>query len=96
MANTRKATKRAGQALKRQSRNVLVRSATRTAIRGVVDALKGQDLTAAKAAYVAAVKAVAKAASKGGIPKGRAARKIGRLTRMVKKLNPSALNFKTK
>ncbi len=84
MANTRKSTKRAGQAKKRQTRNTLVRSVTRTVLRTALDAVTKKD-GKAKDAYMEAVKALSKAASKGAIPKGRAARKISRLTRMAQK-----------
>jgi small subunit ribosomal protein S20 len=85
MANTRKSTKRAGQAKKRQSRNTLVRSATRSVLKTALEAVIQKDAGKAKEAYMAAVKALSKAASKGAIPKGRAARKISRLTRMAQK-----------
>jgi small subunit ribosomal protein S20 len=91
MANTRKSTKRAGQAKKRQERNILVRSATRSVLRTALDAVSKKDTAKAKDAYMAAVKALSKAASKGAIPKGRAARKISRLTRMVQKSTPEVL-----
>ena len=91
MANTRKSTKRAGQALKRQSANQIVRGATRSALRGALDAIKSKDAGKAKDAYMDAVKALSKAASKGAIPKGRASRKISRLTRLTKKSLPAAL-----
>jgi small subunit ribosomal protein S20 len=84
MANTRKSTKRAGQAKKRQTRNILVRSATRSVLKTAVEAVAKKE-GSAKDAYMAAVKALSKAASKGAIPKGRAARKISRLTRMAQK-----------
>ena len=91
MANTKTATKRARQALTRQGQNQIVRSSTRTCVRGALDAIKGKDPVQAKAAYVLAVKALSKAASKGAIPKGRAARKISRLTLFTKKTLPAAL-----
>jgi small subunit ribosomal protein S20 len=91
MANTRKSTKRAVQAEKRQARNISVRSATRAALRGAISALKDKDPAKAKTAYIAAVRALSKAASKGGLPKARAARKVSRLTRLVKKTLPTAL-----
>lgn len=91
MANTRKSTKRAGQALKRQSRNQTVRSATKTAVKTAMDALKTLDGAKAKEAYLAAVKALSKAASKGSIPAGRASRKISRLTLFAKKTKPEAV-----
>ncbi len=92
MANTRKSTKRAKQADARNARNTLVRSTTRNALRGAIDALKSKDLAKVKDAYHAAVKAVSKAASKGAFPKGRAARKISRLNALVKKTLPDALS----
>ena len=93
MANTRQSGKRAGIALKRQARNTANRSATKTALKTAVDTIKG-DGKNAKEAYMNAVKALAKAASKGAIPKGRAARKISRLTLMAKKMKPEALSTK--
>ncbi len=94
MANTRKAAKRAKQAVRRQDRNTIVRSATKSALRNALEALKSQDLNAAKEAFKSAIRAVSKAASKGAIPKARAARKIGRLTRLVKKSNPAVVSAK--
>ena len=85
MANTRKATKRAKQAVKRQDRNTIIRSSTRTALKNALVAIKGKDTAKAKDAYKEAVRALSKAASKGAIPKGRAARKISRLTILTQK-----------
>ena len=93
MANTRKSTKRARQAVKRATRNTIVQSSTKTALRGAIDAFKSKDVEKVKAAYKSAVKALSKAASKGAIPRGRASRKIGRLTAMAKKLVPDSLKF---
>lgn len=89
MANTRKAAKRARQAVTRQTRNRTIQSATRSALKGAMDAIKTNDAAKAKAAFHSAIKALSKAASKGSIPKGRASRKISRLTRLVKKTIPS-------
>ena len=91
MANTRTSAKRARQADSRQSRNQIVRSFTKTAVRGAVSAVKSNDPAKAKLAYMAAVRALSKAASKGSIPKGRASRKISRLTRLFKKTVPAAI-----
>ncbi|MBC7693751.1 MAG: 30S ribosomal protein S20 [Methylotenera sp.] len=91
MANTLTSAKRARQAEKRKERNTIVRSSTRTAIRGAMDALKNAADAQAKDAYNAAVKALSKAASKGAIPKGRASRKISRLTLLAKKIKPGAV-----
>ena len=89
MANTRTATKRARQALKRQDRNQIIRSATRSALRNAIAAVKTKDPAKLKEAYQSAVKALSKAASKGAIPHGRAARKTSRLTLLVKKTIPT-------
>ena len=91
MANTRKSTKRAKQAQVRQTRNQTIRSATRSALKGALDAVKSQDEGKAKEAYHAAIRAISKAASKGTIPKGRASRKISRLTHLVRKTVPSLM-----
>lgn len=90
MANTKTATKRAKQALQRQERNQIVRSATRSKLKAAVEALKSKDVAQVKAAYAGAVKALSKAASKGAIPAGRASRKISRLTLLSKKTVPAA------
>ena len=95
MANTRKAAKRAKQTTKRQERNIIVRGATRSTLKKAVDALKTKDTAKITDAYKSAIKALSKAASKGAIPKGRAARKISRLTHMAKKAVPTLLG-KTK
>lgn len=94
MANTRTSTKRARQANQRQTRNTMVRSATRTVLKQALDAIKTKDMAKAQAAYKSAVQALSKAASKGAIPKGRAARKISRLTHLAKKTLPQALQGK--
>ena len=91
MANTRKSTKRAGQTKKRQARNNIVRSSTKTAVKQMVDLVKSKDTAKVKDAYMKAIKALSKAASKGAIPQGRASRKISRLTHFLKANLPSAL-----
>lgn len=91
MANTRQSTKRARQALRRQERNQSSKSLTRSALKSALDAIKSQNLDKAKEAYVGAIRALSKAASKGTIPAGRASRKISRLTLLAKKVLPAAL-----
>jgi small subunit ribosomal protein S20 len=91
MANTRQSTKRAKQANQRNARNTVVRSTTRSALTVALEAIRTKDADKAKAAYKAAIKALGKAASKGALPKRRAARKISRLTLLVKKALPAAL-----
>lgn len=94
MANVRTSAKRAKQEIKRNTRNQIVKATTRSALKGAIDALKSQNLDKAKAAYTTALKVVSKAASKGSIPKNRAARKISRLTRLIKKSLPKVLSAK--
>jgi small subunit ribosomal protein S20 len=95
MANKRQSAKRATQAIKRQTRNSTVKSATKTAVKKAVEAVQTKDLGKAKEAYMLAVKALSKAASKGTIPKARASRKISRLTLLAKKVLPDSLPIKT-
>ena len=95
MANKRQSAKRATQAVKRQARNSTIKSATKTAVKKAVDAVTQKDMGKAKEAYALAIKALAKAATKGTIPKARASRKISRLTILAKKLLPDALPIKT-
>lgn len=92
MANTRSSSKRARQAVKRQAHNTVIRSSTRSALRIALEAVKSKDLDKAKAAYISAVKSLSKAASKGAIPKGRASRKISRLTQLAKKTIPTLIS----
>ena len=94
MANTRQSTKRARVEKKRTVKNQINRSATKSAVRGAVVALAKGDVKVAKEAYLDAIKALAKAASKGAIPKGRAARKISRLTMLAKKTKAEIVSSK--
>ncbi len=85
MANTKTATKRARQAIRRNARNQVTRSKAKTSLRGAIEAIQGKDAAKAQAALNNAIKTLSKAASKGAIPKGRASRKISRLTLLAKK-----------
>ena len=91
MANKRQSAKRATQAEVRQVRNSTVKSATKTAVKKAIEAVQTKDLGKAKEAYMLAIKALSKAASKGSIPAARASRKISRLTHLVKKTMPELL-----
>jgi len=93
MANTRTAAKRAQQSHKRHAQNIRIKGTAKTVLKKAIEALQGKDAEKAKAAFAAAVRYVSKAGSKGVIPKGRAARKISRLTRLAKKNLPGALPF---
>lgn len=94
MANTRQSTKRARVEKKRTLLNQANRSATKSAVRGAVSAIAKGDVKTAQEAYLSAVRALSKAASKGAIPKGRAARKISRLTLLAKRTKPEIVASK--
>ena len=94
MANTKQSAKRARLEKKRKVRNTTVRSATKSAVKSAIDAVKSLDLAQVKEAYAKAIKTLSKAASKGALPKGRASRKISRLTLLLKKTKPEALGGK--
>jgi small subunit ribosomal protein S20 len=91
MANTRKSAKRARQNVKRNGTNQVVRASTRSTLRLAAAAILAKDVAKAKETYAAAIKALSKAASKGALPRRRAARKISRLTLLLKKSLPDAL-----
>jgi small subunit ribosomal protein S20 len=94
MANTRQSAKRARQSKKRTTRNIVNRSTTKSAVRSAIEAITKLDVATAKEAYAQAIKALSKAATKGAIPKGRASRKISRLTQLAKKAKPEAVSAK--
>jgi len=89
MANTRQSSKRAKQTVKRQTQNQAVRAITRSALTKAVEAFRTKDGDKAKQAYAMAIKALGKASSKGALPKGRAARKISRLTLFAQRTLPT-------
>lgn len=91
MASTRSAAKRSRLENKRRDNNRVARGVTKAALRDAMDALKGADAKLAQTAYAEAVRTLAKAGSKGQMPARRAARKISRLTRLAKKIQPSVL-----
>jgi small subunit ribosomal protein S20 len=78
MANHKSAEKRNRQTIKRTVRNKANRSAVKTAAQKAVEAIR-KDAKAAAVVISEAASVLAKAARKGSIPKGRAARKISRL-----------------
>jgi small subunit ribosomal protein S20 len=81
VANTRSAEKQNRQALKHRTRNAHVLSTLRTSVRKFREAVAAGDAAKLKGELAAAVKQIAKAASKGVIHKGQASRRISRLTR---------------
>ena len=81
MANTRSAEKQNRQAQKHRARNAHVLSTLRTSVRKFREAAASGDATKVKEELAAAIRQIAKAASKGVIHKGQASRRISRLTK---------------
>lgn len=83
LANIKSAKKRILVTQKRAARNKSIRSAVKTSIRKVDDAIAAKDAAAAKSALNAAISTISKASSKGVYHKNTASRKISRLTKAV-------------
>jgi small subunit ribosomal protein S20 len=83
LANHKSALKRIGQSETRRLRNKHVRSTARGRVRAAREAVADGNKKEAEATLKAAISSLSRAASKGVIPKKRAARKISRLTKMV-------------
>lgn len=80
MANHKSAIKRHRQNVKRRERNLTVKSALRTAIKKVKDALTGGKIEDAKAGLSQAFSVIDRAVSKGVLHRKNASRKISRLS----------------
>ena len=85
MANIKSAKKRILVSAKRQARNKHVNSQTKTAVKKVMSAAAAGERETAKAAFIHAVSAIDKAASKGIYHKNTAARKKSKLAKMMNK-----------
>lgn len=84
MPNHKSAIKRVKQNEKRRLRNKSNRTRAKNANKSVREAVaQKQDVAAVEATLAASVQTLAKIATKGAIPKKRAARKISRLTKLV-------------
>ena len=83
MANHPSAEKRNRQREKRTQRNRGIKSAVRTQVKTVRAAIASKDPAAAATALKEASVAIARAASKGALPKKTAARKVSRLASAV-------------
>lgn len=81
MANTRSAEKQNRQAQKHRTRNAHVLSTLRTSVRKFREAAATGDAAKTKTELAAAIREIAKAASKGVIHKAQAARRISRLSK---------------
>ena len=91
MANHKSAIKRIRQSDKRRAYNRIWRSRARTFVKKARTAIgKGQDVSAAAAATIAAVRELDKAATKGVIHKRNAARRKSRLMRQLNALQSNS------
>jgi small subunit ribosomal protein S20 len=89
VANHPSADKRNRQREKRTQRNRGIKSSVRTQIKTVRAAIASKDPAAAAKALTEASVAIAKAASKGALPKKAASRKVSRLASAVHGLGKS-------
>lgn len=88
MANHKSAEKRDRQAKMARLRNRMNKSAMKTSVRQVEEALVAGAEETAKAALHAAISVIYKTAAKGTIHKKTASRKVSRLTKRVNKMQP--------
>ncbi len=87
MANTASAQKRIRSNERKRVRNKITRTRARTAIKAAADTLAGKDAAAARAATLAAISELDRAAEKGVIHKNNAARRKSRLMKKLAALN---------
>lgn len=87
MANTKSALKAIRVAERRRRRNLPIRSGVKTAIRHAVTSIGEGNLETAQERVIHAISQLDKAASKGVIHRGNAAR---RKSRLMRKLNKAA------
>lgn len=83
MANHKSAEKRHRQSIKRKTRNKIVKTGVRGAVKKVRSAVDSADAAAGQESLKLAEKLLAKAAAKGIIKKGTARRNTSRLARKV-------------
>ncbi len=86
MANIKSSEKANRQRVTRTARNVARKTAMRTAVKKVRNALDTKNAKVAKASLPAAIRAIDMAASKGVIKRGTASRSVARLTVAVNAL----------
>jgi small subunit ribosomal protein S20 len=86
LANSAQARKRARQAEKRRQHNASRRSAMRTEVKKVINAIAAGDKSGAEAAFKAAAPVLDRAANQGLIHKNKAARHKSRLNAQIKAL----------
>lgn len=90
MANHKSAEKRARQTIVRTQRNRFYKTRIKNLTKAVEVAVSSKDETAAKDALKAANKNIHSYVSKGVLTKNTAARKVGRLAKLVNSLNSAA------
>ncbi|MCK9195878.1 MAG: 30S ribosomal protein S20 [Syntrophales bacterium] len=90
MANHKSAIKRMKQSESRRLLNASIRSSVKTEIKSIVKAVEKKEQDGAKAALIAVIPKISKAAAKGIFHKRNASRKISRLTRKVNALQATA------
>jgi small subunit ribosomal protein S20 len=88
VANTRSAEKQNRKSQKNRTRNAHVMSTLRSSVRKFREAAASGDKDRTKQELASAVRQIAKAASKGVIHKGQAARRISRLTKAATGAQP--------
>lgn len=87
MANSAQAKKRIRQAEKSRQNNAGMRSAMRTQIKKVVNAIAAGDKAAAEASYKAAVPIIDRSSRKGLIHANKAARHKSRLSQRIRAIS---------
>ncbi|MEL6872701.1 MAG: 30S ribosomal protein S20 [Pseudomonadota bacterium] len=90
MANTVSAKKAVRQIERRTARNKTRRSAMRTEVRKVEEAIASGDSAAAKAAFKVAEPVIARSGQKGIVHARAASRKVSRLAKRIKEMSAQA------
>lgn len=87
MANIKSAKKRILVTAKKTLRNKMVKTRTKSAIKGVVTAVAQNDASKANEALQVAIRVIDKATTKGIFHKNNGSRKKSRLTKLVNKMS---------
>ncbi|MDR0467886.1 MAG: 30S ribosomal protein S20 [Campylobacteraceae bacterium] len=90
MANHKSAEKRARQTIVKTERNRFYKTRIKNLTKAVIAAVDAKDKDAATNAFKSANKNIHSYVSKGVINKNTAARKVGRLARLLNSLNSAA------
>lgn len=86
MATHKSAEKRATQNVKRNDRNIALRSRIKTVIKSVTASVSTKNKEEAVKSLQSAIPAIARAAARGAFHKNTASRRISRLTKKVQAL----------